>query len=200
MTRIRRCFVCMCRFATIARHLHRLRDPNAKSQGNCKIFRHSGLGFRVFRNYIILRQNYLNLRQIYLNLRQIYIILSFSGLGFRVFKNYFFGFWVFKNYFFGFWGFKNYFFGFWVFKNFGLVFWLSKNFGLVFWLSKIFFVDQNSPIFFLIGNSSFSLMFRTDVRVRNGRVPKYPKVTERYPSNPKYTRFRAHISNTLCLR
>ena len=37
-------------------------------------------------------------------------------------------------------------------------------------------------------------------RVRNGRVPKYPKVPERYPSNPKYTRFRARISNTLCLR
>ena len=65
---------------------------------------------------------------------------------------------------------------------------------------QYFFVDQNLPIFFLIGNSSFSLMFRTDVRVRNGRVPKYPKVTERYPSNPKYTRFRARISNTLSLR
>ena len=31
------------------------------------------------------------------------------------------------------------------------------------------------------------------------RQPKYPKVTERYPSNPKYTRFRAHISNTRCV-
>ena len=47
-----------------------------------------------------------------------------------------------------------------------------------FFRKTYFFVD----FFFLIGNSSFSLMFRTDVRVRNGRV-RNSKVTERYPSN-----------------
>ena len=75
----------------------------------------------------------------------------------------------------------------------------DQEFRKICWTAIFFCRSKFTYFFFLIGNSSFSLMFRTDY-VRNGRVPKYPKLTERYPSNPKYTRFRARISNTLSLR
>ena len=69
---------------------------------------------------------------------------------------------------------------------------------------RLFFYLIFLPNFFTYFFSDRKFQFQSDVPngrpIRNGRVPKYPKVTERYPSNPKYTRFRAHISNTLSLR
>ena len=75
----------------------------------------------------------------------------------------------------------------------------DQEFRKICW-TAIFFCRSKFTYFF----SDRKFQFQSDVPngrpIRNGRVPKYPKVTERYPSNPKYTRFRARISNTLSLR